>query len=161
MLLALRRNVTWRAIPFAGLAAGTAHLLVNLILTPVLLNVHSVVPLRYMGSVVLGESAVTDTGMLPLVVGLVFHYLLSIVLALIIAIVVHRWGLLVGVIGGALLGLSFYAINYYTMTLLFDWMFASNSVVMVIAHVVFGAVAGGVYESYDHFDLPLKENANV
>jgi hypothetical protein len=161
MLHAIRRNVTWRAIPFAGLAAGTAHLLVNLILTPVMLDVQPGVPLRYMGSLVLGEGALTEPGILPLAVGVVVHYVLSILFALLIAIVVHRWGLLVGIVGGALLGLAIYAINFYTMTLFFDWMFAINSSVAVIAHLVFGAVAGGVYETYDHFDLPLQEKAHV
>jgi hypothetical protein len=162
MLLALRRNVTWRAIPFAGLAAGTAHLLVNILLTPLMLDLRPVLPVRYMGSLVLGDRALTDSGVGPLIVGIVVHFVLSILFALLIAIVVHRWGLLVGIVGGAVLGLAIYAINYYSMTLLFDWMFAINSPVQVIAHLVFGAVAGGVYETYDHFDLPVaKENVHV
>ena len=62
----------------------------------------------------------------------------------------------VGIIGGALLGLCIYAINFYTMTYLFKWMFAMHSTVSVIAHLVFGAVAGGVYEMYDRYDLPVE-----
>jgi hypothetical protein len=154
---ALRRNVDWVAIPFAGLAAGTAHLLVNLILTPLMLDVQPMLPIRYMGSLLLGERALVEPGIVPLLAGILVHYVLSILFTLVISIVVHRWGLLVGIVGGAVLGLAIYAINYYTMTLFFDWMFAINSPVQVIAHLVFGAVAGGVYETYDHFDLPLRQ----
>jgi hypothetical protein len=43
------------------------------------------------------------------------------------------------------------------MTLFFEWFFAINSVVLLLSHVLFGAVAGGVYELFDHYDLPLVE----
>jgi hypothetical protein len=156
LMEAIQRNVTWRAIPFAGLAAGIAHLVTLLVLTPVMLDTQPVLPLRYMGSLVLGQDVLMDTNATTLIVGLVVHFILSIFFALIIAIVVHRWGLAVGIIGGALLGLCIYAINFYTMTYLFKWMFALHSTVSVIAHLVFGAVAGGVYEMYDHYDLPIE-----
>lgn len=158
MLESIRRNVTWRAIPFAGLAAGTAHLLVNLLLAPMMVGLSPAVIMRYMASLVLGEGVLTEPpSIVVVVVGIIVHYVLSILFALLIAIVVHRWGMLVGVLGGALLGLAIYLINYYTMTLFFEWMFAINSPVMAIAHLIFGAVAGGVYEAYDHFDLPITE----
>jgi hypothetical protein len=153
---AIRSNVTWRAIPFAGLAAGTAHLLALLILSPLMLDIQPVLPLRYMGSLVLGQGVLMDANVATLAVGLLVHYILSIFFTLIIAIVVHRWGLAVGILGGALLGLCIYAINFYTMTILFKWMFAMHSTVSVIAHLIFGAVAGGIYETYDHFDLPIE-----
>jgi hypothetical protein len=156
LMEAIQRNVTWRAIPFAGLAAGIAHLVTLLVLTPVMLDTQPVLPLRYMGSLVLGQDVLMDTNATTLIVGLVVHFILSIFFALIIAIVVHRWGLAVGIIGGALLGLCSEAINVYTMTCLFEWVFAVHSTVSVIAHLVFGAVAGGVYEMYDHYDLPIE-----
>lgn len=152
---AIRRNVTWRAIPFAGLAAGLAHLLVNLILTPLMLDIQPGLILRYMGSLALGQGVLTEPDNITVVVvGLLVHFGLSILYTLLIAIVIHRWGLLVGIFGGAILGLCIYLINYYTMTAFVNWMFAIDSPVMIIAHLIFGAVAGGVYETYDHFDLP-------
>ena len=41
------------------------------------------------------------------------------------------------------------------MTRIFDWFFTLNNPVLVLSHVVFGAVAGGVYEAFDHYDEPL------
>lgn len=155
MMQAIQRNVTWRAIPIAGLVAGTVFLLINVIFTPLLLQVNPSVVLRYMGGLVLGQGVLTGTSMTPIIVGVIVHYALSLLFALVIAIVVHRFGLLVGIVGGAILGLALYGINLYTMTVLFKWFFAINSPVLLVSHIVFGAVAGGVYEMFDHFDMPL------
>ncbi|MCC7208760.1 MAG: hypothetical protein IT323_15740 [Anaerolineae bacterium] len=149
----LRRNVAWRAIPIAGLAGGAVHLLVQLILMPLVLKVNGVMFLRYAASLVLGERAVMDGDAGTVVVGILVHVVVSIVLALVIAVVVHRWGLGVGIIGGALLGLAFYGINLYAFTRSFPWFFAINGPVLLLGHVLFGAVAGGVYESLDRFDV--------
>jgi len=155
MMQAIQRNVTWRAIPIAGLIAGTVFLLINVIFTPLLLQVGPGLVLRYMGALVLGQGVLTSTSVAPLVVGVIVHYALSVLFALVIAIVVHRFGLMVGIVGGALLGLALYGINLYTMTVLFKWFFAINSPVLLVSHILFGAVAGGVYETFDHYDMPL------
>lgn len=160
MLDALRRNVRWRAIPVAGVAAGTAFLLCNAILMPLVLQVSPLLILRYMGSLVMGSQVVNQTDTLPLVVGLLVHFVISILLTLVISVVIHRWGLAVGIIGGAILGLALYAINLYTFTLFFPWFFAINSLVLLLSHVLFGAVAGGVYETFDDYDLPITGSVN-
>jgi hypothetical protein len=63
--------------------------------------------------------------------------------------------MVVGIVGGAILGVAIYGINLYTLTLLFPWFFAINSTVILLCHAIFGAVAGGVYEMFDHYDLPV------
>jgi hypothetical protein len=157
MLESIQRNVAWRAIPIAGIAAGTAHLLTNVLLSPLILDVEPALTLRYFASLVLGEGVLMDASSGDLAVGLIVHYALSILFTLVIAIVVHRWGLLVGIVGGAILGASIYLINLYTMTVFFDWFFAINSSVLFLSHVIFGAVAGGVYEMLDRYDLPIDK----
>lgn len=152
MIRAIQENVTWRAIPIAGIAAGTVFLLTNLILTPAFLDISAALVLRYMASLVLGSDVLIDDAASIQIAGLIVHYVLSMIFTLVIAIVVHQWGLLVGIIGGTILGLAFYSINLYTMTLVFDWFFAINSSVLLLSHALFGAVAGGVYERFDHYD---------
>jgi hypothetical protein len=159
MIQAIQKNVTWKAIPIAGLAGGTLFLLAVLLLTPALLEVDSVVSLRYFAGLVMGRDAVSDPSSSVLIVGVLVHYVLSMLFALVVAVVVHRWGLLVGIIGGAVMGLCLYAINLYTLTYFFEWFFAINSSVLLLAHVLYGAVVGGVYEMFDHFDLPLMKEA--
>lgn len=155
MIESIRNNMTWLAVPVAALAAGTVHILTTLALTPLILEVDPPLILRYMGALLLGPDVLTESGIAAPVVGLLVHYGLSLVFTAIIAMVVHRWGLLIGLLFGAILGLCVYVFNFYTMTLVFDWFFAINSTVFVISHIAFGAVAGGVYEVLDAYDRPF------
>ena len=63
-----------------------------------------------------------------------------------VAYVVHRWGVVGGTIGGAVLGLSIYLINMYTLTLLFPWFFTMENTLFLIVHIIFGAAVGALYE---------------
>ena len=149
------RHVTWRAVLISGLVAGTLFLLTDVVLAPIVLKVNASLTLRYFAALVLGSKVLTQSGTSILITGVIVHYVLSLLFALVIALVVHRWGLGVGIIGGAILGVAIYGINLYTITLLFPWFFAINSTVILLSHAVFGAVAGGVYEMFDHYDLPI------
>ncbi len=160
MWQSIQKNMTWRAVPIAGIASGTAFLLTNLILTPLVLEVNPALILRYFGSLVLGSDVVTESNMGAAVTGVLVNYVLAFIFTTMIAVVVHRWGLGVGVIGGAILGLAIYGINIYTFTTFFEWFFAINSSVLLISHIIFGAVAGGVYELFDNYDLPLIQEVN-
>ena len=160
MIGALLKHVTWRAVLIAGVAAGTVFLITNLALLPLVLDVKPGLILRYFAGLVMGSDVLTDDGTEILLVGLLVHYALSLVFALPITIVVHRFGLGVGILGGAVLGLALYSINFYTLTNWAEWFFALKSTVLLFSHVLFGAVAGGVYELFDHYDQPiLKERA--
>jgi hypothetical protein len=155
MLTTIRENILWRAIPVAGVVAGLVFLLTNLLLMPLVLGIAPGLILRYIASLVMGDSVLLDGGVGVMILGVVVHFALSLLFTIVIAVVVHRWGLLVGIVGGALLGLSIYAINLYAFTLVFDWFFAINSTILLLSHILFGAVAGGVYEYLDNFDVPL------
>ena len=151
----LLRHVTWRAVLVSGLVAGTLFLLTDLVFAPLVTKTNATVTLRYFAALVMGSKVLTQSGTGILAVGVVVHYILSLVFALVIALVVHRWGMLVGIVGGAILGVAIYGINLYTLTVFFPWFFAINSTVILLCHAIFGAVAGGVYEMFDHYDLPL------
>jgi hypothetical protein len=73
-----------------------------------------------------------------------------------IAVVIHRWGLLVGIIGGGIMGIAIYLLNLYFFTVLFEWFFAINSSVLLLSHILFGATAGGVYELFDQYDTRFE-----
>jgi len=153
--MSILRHVTWRAVLVSGLVAGTLFLLTDVILAPAILKVDVALILRYFAALVLGSKVLTQVGSSILITGIIVHYVLSLIFALVIALVVHRWGIVVGIVGGALLGVAIYGINLYTVTLLFPWFFAINSTVILLSHAIFGAVAGGVYEMFDHYDLPI------
>jgi len=153
-------RIRWPAIPIAAFAAGSVFLLVNIILAPIVLDVEETLLLRYMGALLMGTDVLTGDASNALVVGVLLHYVLSALFTLVVAMVIHRWGLLVGIVGGGLMGLALYGINMYTMTVFFEWFFAVNSNVLLLCHVLFGVTAGAVYESLDHYDLDLDWEVN-
>lgn len=145
----VRKVVDWRAAFWAGLVAGTVFLLANLFVVPALMDGRFWISVRLVASIVLGRDvlappATAHAGALLAAVGI--HYVLALAMTAVIAYVVHRGGLVGGVLVGALLGLAFYFIDYYTLTYFFPQFFAMKHGSVVASHVVFGALAGGVYE---------------
>jgi hypothetical protein len=150
--------VQWRLAVVAGLCAGTVFLVLSMIYVTLVLGLSPWIIPRYLASLVLGERVVpppTDFDAGVVFIGLVVNYILAILYAFILAFIIHRWGLLVGVIGGALFGAALYAINLYTFTFFFPWFFALHSLPFLLLTILFGAVAGGVYELLDYDDAPF------
>lgn len=146
----MRQVMDWEAAIKAGLIAGVVGLLIVVI--PAAADGYPWIIFHWIAALVLGPEVLSETSNLsPLIfsLGLLIHFTLSIIYALVLAFVIHRWGFWVGVLGGALFGLALFAINYYTFTLLFPWFLVMRSWPVVIAHVVFGAVAGGAYEAME------------
>jgi hypothetical protein len=100
-----------------------------------------------MGTRALPPPATFDFGIFA--VSLIVHLPLSIGFACLIAVVLHRWGLIVGILGGAGFGLALYFINFYTVSFFFPWFFPMRSWIMAASHIIFGALAGGIYEALE------------
>lgn len=142
----MEQLVDWRAAFIAGLVAGLVFLLVEMIGQAMLLG-GSWVFTRYTAAIVLGEEVLVggfDPGVVA--VGILVHFVLAVIFALILAAIIHEWNLLTGVIVGALFGLALYAINYYTFTRFFPWFFPLRNWLDITAHILYGITAGGVYE---------------
>lgn len=153
----LFRHMLWRAVFIAGLVGGTVFLLTYFLLSTLFLDVDAPFILRYFAGLVLGADQLLEGGATSTIVGLIVHYVLSLVFAVVVATVIHRWGLTVGILGGAIMGLALYAINIYGLTYFYEWFFALNSRVLLFTHLLYGATVGGVYELLDNYDLPLKK----
>jgi hypothetical protein len=158
----MRQVVDWRAAIWAGIISGLVFLVFNMLLTKVYVG-SPWVSVRLVASIVMGTRALPppagfDAGIF--VVALLVHFPLSIAFASLIAAILHRWGLLVGILGGALFGLALYAINFYTLTFLFPWFFPMRSWIMALSHIVFGACAGGIYEGLEvERFVPVEQSA--
>ncbi len=145
----MRQLVDWSAAVWGGLASGGVTFLLNLFLAPLIMGGNAWIMTRFIASIAMGESilappATFDT--VAVVVAILVHLAISMVYALLIAYIVHRGGLLTGILGGAGLGLAIYGINFYTFTYFYPWLFPLCGWAMGINHVIFGALAGGVYE---------------
>jgi ABC-type cobalamin transport system permease subunit len=158
--------VDWKAVFWAGLAAGTVFLLLNLLVVPPLMGGKLWISVRLAASIVMGPEILAPPATFhagALVACILTHYVLAMLLTAVIALVVHLGGLAMGIIGGALLGLAFYFIDYYSFTYFFPQFFAIKHWSVVASHVVFGAIAGGLYESLEReaYELAQGETGEV
>lgn len=158
----MRQVVDWSAALWAGLISGTVFFLLHLLLFPLVEGGSPWIPMRYLASIVLGEGILPPPAtfdITALLIGALVTLVLAILYTVVLAIIVYRWGLLLGIVIGAAFGLAVYAINYYTLTLFFPWFFAMHSVIVAVIHVIFGAVAGGVYELLEVEEFVVTETA--
>lgn len=142
------RSADWRAAISAGVCAGIVFLLVNMALASQLLG-NAQLPLQLAASLLLGPEVLPPAigiGGNVLMTGFGAHIALSVAFTCLIAFCLHRWGVLVGLVGGAAFGLSLYSIDYYFVADFVPGFAALRSWPMALSHVVFGAVAGGLYE---------------
>jgi hypothetical protein len=144
--------VDWSAVRWAAFCSGLTFLLFTTLVVPHFMGGNGWVMMRLFGSIILGPEVLAPPATfhaLSFVVGLMIHFLLSLVFTSVLAIVTHRWGLITGIILGILFGWALYLINIYTLTLFFPWFMVMKHPIFLIAHLLFGAVAGGVYEMLD------------
>ena len=148
----MHQVMDWQAALAAGLIAGAIVLLVLLIGYPLVTGGSPWTVLRFIAAIVLGSAVLpppTTFDVVAAVTGVGVHLALSIVFAIVLALIIHRWGIIVGFVGGALFGASLFAINMFTFTNLFDWFYPLRSWSFLLLHIFFGAVAGAVYEALE------------
>lgn len=146
--LGMRQVVDWRAAFWAGLLGGVVFFLVSIVFSWLLLG-DPWLYVRLIASLVLGPSVISieePFTVIILLVALAVLMLLSVFYASVVAFVVHRWGWVLSTLGGAILGLAFYVINFWTMSFLFPWVFPLRTWMLLLAHVAFGAFVGFIYE---------------
>lgn len=145
-MVKMRQVVDWSAAVWAGLVSGLLYLIVGSLLSGILYN-NFLLPLKMTAAFIWGSQSILDDPSLGMIIlALIVHFILAIFFGIIVAFVIHRWGLAVGVIGGALLGLALYGINFYALTEFFPWFAGMRGTAMIVSHLVFGAAAGGFYE---------------
>lgn len=144
----MRQLLDWRATFWAGMLGSLASLMLNATLSNAQLGAPWIF-LRMVASIVMGEKVMqlpNEFNLAVILVGVLLHLVISMAFAIIITTVLHRWGLIIGFIGGALFGLAFYAINFYLLSYFFPWFYPLRSWMILYAHIAFGALVGVVYE---------------
>lgn len=144
-------EITWSAVWIAGLAASLVFLLLGMLFGALAVGAPWLV-FRLLGSIILGEGVLPPPPSFELsavLVALVLTLATGLLATLILVLIIHRWGLIVGVLGGALYGVVLYIIAYYGAALVAPWLESYRSWVVAVPYVLFGAVAGAVYELLD------------
>lgn len=149
----IRRSPDLAAAVAAGLIAGTIMMLLQLVLYPLILGTSAWDQPRLVAAIPLG------TGVLPgvasgadagvAVAALVVHYLLSIIYAMIAAVVLDRVRFWPAVTLGAVGGFALYLINYYGFTSVFEWFAVSRNWVTTFTHISFGIGTAAAYKSLE------------
>ncbi|MEN9559993.1 MAG: hypothetical protein RLZZ502_1204 [Pseudomonadota bacterium] len=138
----------WRAAGIAAVLASAIYLLLTACVNAAQYGnwAHSAeVISNHLGSDLYSDAMhLTQSG--PWLPGLLLHFLSCVLAALVICLLVHEFGLLVGVVGGGVLGLCVWAIHFYAIAPRFEWMYALKGQYSEYLHVLYGVLAGGVYE---------------
>lgn len=139
----------WSAALWAGIISGMVAFILSIILPWIVINDPSLI-LRLMASLLLGPAVIADpqTALVPGVYVLAFlvHFTLSLLFAILIAFIFHRWGIVVAFIGGAIFGFVVYILNFSFFSILFPWLLPYGNWMLMTANILFGGLAGALYE---------------
>ena len=103
---------------------------------------------RLTAAMVLGRQALVPSSALDwrvMSVATIVHFALSVAYAVALAVTIRRLRRRAAIATGAAFGLLLYLVNLYGFTLLFPWFTIARGWITMLAHVAFGATAGGVY----------------
>ncbi|CAB3807528.1 hypothetical protein LMG28688_06564 [Paraburkholderia caffeinitolerans] len=151
----VRRMPEWPAALIGGCVAGAVFLVIELFAMRVMgQNVWA--PLRMTAAIVMGRDVLAQPAAFSAAVmlgGLVVHFALSILFAVILAVIMAPFSLdsSVGMASlvGAVFGVLLYVINFYGMTQWFPWFADARGWVGFLNHIVFGLVAADTYLSLE------------
>lgn len=157
----VRQTIDWRSAIWSGIIAGAVFMMLEMLLVPVFLGGSPWGPPRMIAAIGMGRGVLPppDTfALVPMLVAMVIHFMLSMVLAVILAWMVSRVGLGMAVLVGAAFGLVIYLINFYALTAFFPWFAMARNWISIFSHVMFGAVAA---LSYKWLQNPQGQTAKV
>ncbi|MGI9553433.1 MAG: hypothetical protein ACR2NC_00800 [Thermodesulfobacteriota bacterium] len=157
----MRAVVDWSAAFWSGIISGIIFYLLNIILIPLVYGGSVWTIVRYLSSPLIGESILPPPAtfeMSALFISFICTLALAVAFTLVLAYVLHRGGLIVGILGGALFGLALYFINFNTLTLLVPWFYVLKSPMMLLNHIIFGILAGGLYETFEVEEYEITDS---
>lgn len=146
-----RRRIDPVMVLVAGLGAGVLATVVQLMLrwlaeTPLIDTLFR--DARLTAALIMGPGVLPppSTASWPiLLAATLIHFALSMVYALLPALLGGRWRTGPALFAGALYGLLIYGVNLYGFTLLFPWFTVTRGWVTLVAHLVFGVALTGGY----------------
>ena len=144
----MRQLVDWSAAFWAGLISGVVTFILCLLFSGILIK-SPWFYIRLVSSLIFGSRVLLAPAAFNLgyfLTGLALHMILAVLIAMLIAIIVHKYGILISVVGGAVIGLAVYTIGFYSFSYFFPWLIPFRSWMFMVEFIFYGAFAGGLYE---------------
>lgn len=134
---------------FAGLIAGAVFIMMEMGLVA-LSGASPWGPPRMIAAIVMGEGVLPPPATFDLMVlmaAMAVHFMLSVVIGAGFALIASRFGWLMALIFGAVVGLGLYIVNFYGMTAVFPWFAMARNTISIVSHIGFGLVLGLSYKA--------------
>lgn len=140
---------------WAGLISGLAFLVFEMAMLA-LMGQSPWGPPRMMAAIILGQSvlpppdayAAFNPGVV--LVAMIVHFALSIIYAVVFALVAERMAMSRALIAGAAFGLALYVVNFHGFTAIFPWFEMARGIGSIAGHVVYGLILAFAYKRLAH-----------
>lgn len=137
----------------AGLIAGIIFMLLEMGLVATAGEGSLWGPPRMIAAMLMGDGVLPPPATFDFtifMVAMVIHLILSVLLALVYALVADRagWGMGTAAVAGMVFGLIIYFFNFYAMTVVFPWFAMARGAISIVAHLAFGLVLGYFYRRF-------------
>ena len=141
------RGADLKAGALAGVIAGATFMMMEMGLVA-MAGQSPWGPPRMIAAIVMGEGVLPPPASFDLMIlmaAMGVHFMLSIVIGVVFAMVAHRFGLLKALLAGAAVGLGLYVVNFYGFTAFFPWFAMARNAISIVSHIAFGMVLGLSY----------------
>lgn len=145
--VAAPRGAGLKAGALAGLIAGAVFMMMEMGLVA-MAGDSPWGPPRMIAAIVMGDGVLPPPATFDLMIlmaAMAVHFMLSIVIGVGFALVARRFGLVMAVVAGAVVGLGLYVVNFYGFTAIFPWFAMARNTISIVSHVAFGVVLGLSY----------------
>lgn len=141
------RGASMKSGALAGLIAAAAFMMMEMGLVA-MAGQSPWGPPRMIAAIVMGPGVLPPPATFDLVVlmaAMGVHFMLSIVIGVAFALVARRFGLLMTLMVGAVVGLGLYVVNFYGFSAIFPWFAMARNAISIVSHLAFGMVLGLSY----------------
>ena len=142
----------WAAAAVAGLVAGAVLMVLDLLWATLVAGDSPWRSSHLVAAILMGPQVLGAVDFAPGIVtaALLTHYVLGVAFGCALAFLLVGFGwqghAVAAPVIGALFGLALYVVDFYGMTRVFPWLIEMRGWPNLLAHVVFGVVAAGLYE---------------
>lgn len=145
------RAPDWIAAAVSGFVAGAALMVVELLWSAIMHSDDPWLVMHKVAAITMGRDALqsSDFSIGVATAALVTHYVLGIVFGVVLAVVIASFhfdsSLGAVLLTGAVFGIVIYLFDFYGMARAFPWFIDMRGWATFVAHLAFGAMAGGMY----------------